>query len=122
MELAPPKVYGLKILDKERFNIIAEIPTIKIGGLKKENMNQIVKNLKKDFLKLDHFRPKSNEKIFLNPGTVSKWEDLPCSNLESLGVNSSSFGFEKMSFGYENWKADDLIKAIIPEESVTFCI
>lgn len=115
MKLSPPKHPGLATLDRNKFSKRISIPTILIEEQHKKNLTDIVKLLKKFLVKVEKFRPVSNGKIYMNPDLISEWKDLPTDILETLNVTDSAFKFEELDFTYQNWKADDLVKAIIPD-------
>jgi tRNA (guanine37-N1)-methyltransferase len=115
MSLAPPRLPGLTTLDREKFTKIVKIPTVTFQERHSKNMTDIVKNLKKFLIKVDKFHPVSNGKIYMNPETVHGWEDLPTETLEQLDIDSSTFTIEDIEFTYQNWRADELVKAITPE-------
>lgn len=115
MSLAPPRIPGLTILDREKFTKVAKVPAVTFQERHSKNMNEIMKILKKFLIKLDKFQPVSNGKIFMNPGLVHVWEDLPTAMLHELDLDSSAFSLENIKLTYQNWKADELVKAITPD-------
>lgn len=115
MSFVPPKVIGLGELDREKFTKSVKIPTITFGQEDCPNMSEIVKNLKKYFVRVDKFHPVANGKIHLNPDLITSWEDLPAELLEEMKIDESKFSFEEIEFTYQNWKSDELVKAILPE-------
>lgn len=115
-KLCPPKVSGLETFSRDNFTKTIAVPVVTVQEGNNKNMTAIVKNLKKFFLKVDKFHPVSNGKLFLNPDVINKWEDLPAELLEQLDVDASSFRFEDVELRYQNWRADELVKAIIPDD------
>ena len=115
MKLSPPKYPGLTVLDPQKFNKIVPIPTIAFEEQHNKDLTSIVSHLKKFLLKIDKFHAVSNGKIHMNPEVIQEWKDLPTETLEEFNLTSSSFKLEDIEFTYQNWKADELIKAIIPE-------
>lgn len=116
MKLIPPRVIETpSTLDREHFRKTISVPTILFNEQHNKKMTEIMKNLKKFLLKAEKFHPVSNGKIFMNPEVVNKWEDLPVENLKELEIDSSNFKHENVELTYENWRADELVKAIIPD-------
>lgn len=115
MILSPPKHPGLTVLDHQKFNKIVPIPTISFEEHHNNNLPNIVKCLKKYFVKVEKFNPVSNGRIHMNPDVIQEWKNLPTDELEKFNINASSFKFEELEFTFQNWKADELVKAIIPE-------
>ncbi|XP_070504295.1 tRNA (guanine(37)-N(1))-methyltransferase [Chironomus tepperi] len=120
MSLLPPKISVSSVLKREDFTKTISVPILKIDS-QKVNLNNIVKLLQSSLLKVQKFQAVKDGKIFLNPDKVKNFEQLPVDDLKTSGINSSSFEFEDITLSYDNWKADELIRAIIPEnlESVT---
>ncbi|KAL1129080.1 hypothetical protein AAG570_013611 [Ranatra chinensis] len=62
---------------------------------------------------------KDSVKVFvLNPLKISSYSDLQESHreeLKKLGVNEDNFQFVLMKICYENWKADEILRAIVPK-------
>jgi tRNA (guanine37-N1)-methyltransferase len=115
MNLVPPKVVCLTALDREKFNKTVRVPTITITDEVIPSMSHIVKHLKKYLVRVEKFHPVQKGKIFLSPDVVNSWEDLPTETLAEWKIDSSNFKYEDVEFTYQNWKADELVKAIIPE-------
>lgn len=115
MKISPPKCPGLTTLDTQRFNKTVSVPTITFEEQHNKNLMEIVKHLKQFLLKVAHFHAVSNGKIYLNPDVIQDWTDLPTEAIEKFNFKSSDFKFEDVEFTYENWKADELVKAIIPD-------
>ena len=115
MSLLPPKFPGLEKLDRELFTKSFQVPTITFQEQHSKHLTGIIKNLKKFLIKVEKFLPVSNNTIHLNPDLVRGWEDLPKEELEKLEIESSAFTFKEVEFTYQNWRADELVKAITPE-------
>lgn len=116
MNLCPPKVSGLiTTLDREKFKKTIAVPIIIFQQENHKNMTEIVKSLKKLFLKVEKFHPVVNNRIYLNPDLIQSWEDLPAETLSELGIDSSAFSFEDLELTYQNWRADELVRAILPD-------
>lgn len=115
MKLSPPNLIDLKIFDRDKFTKTLPVPTITFSEQHSKDMKEIVKNLKKYFIKVEKFRPVTGDKIYLNPDVVQSWDDITSEALESLNITEASLKFENVEFTYQNWRADELVKAIIPD-------
>ena len=115
MSLLPPKFPGLEKLDRELFTKSFKVPTITFQERHSKNLTSIMKNLKKFLIKVEKFHPVSNGTIHMNPDLVRGWDDLPRDELKKLEIDSSAFEFKDVEFTYQNWRADELVKAITPE-------
>lgn len=113
----PPKVSDMgTAFDRERFTKCISIPTITFQQENQKTIGELVKALKKFFLKIEKFQPVSSGKIYLNPDLIHKMEDLPAETLECFDINLSKFQFEDIEITYQNWSLSELVKAIIPED------
>lgn len=115
MILSPPKHPGLTTLDRQKFSKKILIPTISFAEQDNKNKREIVNIFKSFLVKAEKFQPVKNGKIYMNPDLVKSWKDLPVEILQKFDMDSSVFTHEELEFTYENWKADELIKAIIPQ-------
>lgn len=120
MSLLPPKISISSEFNRKDFTKTVSVPILKIDS-EKVNLNNVVRLLKSSLLKVQKFQAIKDGKIFLNPDKVKNYEELPVDDLEKTGINSTSFDFEDIELSYDNWKADELIRAIIPDnlESAT---
>lgn len=114
--LSPPKVSVLEKFDREKFSKTISVPTITFAEQHSKSMTEIVKNLKKFLVRVDKFHPVSNNKIYMNPDLVQDWTDLPSEILAKANIDSSNFAHEDVTFTYQNWKPDELVRAIIPDD------
>lgn len=106
------RVRGMKVLDKTAFNKRIQVPTLTLG---EADINKILPAVKKNLLKMEKLRPVQNvegstlRRIFLHPST--KLEDLSLSPAISV-----DFKAVELELTYENWRAGDLLKAILPTD------
>ncbi|KAG8222447.1 hypothetical protein J437_LFUL002182 [Ladona fulva] len=136
--LVPPKeVRGMKVFDRSLFSKTVIIPWLAIP------VNLMVKCLKRYFLKLENLKPMQDlteadeeilkeitmpsdneekrlfKKVYLNPAIVENYGDIDANDravLEKLGVTSKNFNRGTVALTYDNWRADELIKAVLPVE------
>jgi tRNA (guanine37-N1)-methyltransferase len=120
MSLLPPRITAISTFNREDFTKTISVPILKIDT-KNVNLNDVVRLLKSSLLKVQKFQAVKDGKIFLNPNSVESFRQLPVDDLKKSGIDSTCFEFEDITLTYENWKADELIRAVIPEnlESVT---
>lgn len=123
--LHPPKcVRGLKKLDKELFKKEVLVPILTFP---EENSNKILSSLKKYLLKMEHLKPvrssqiEKHREVLLHPLAVQSWESLPTEFLIAANLNITNFSQGRLHLTYDNWRADELLKFILPEneEGVT---
>lgn len=99
--------------NRENFTKKISVPILLIQ--QNVNLNSVVKTLRAYLLKVQKFQAIRDGKIYLNPDIVQEYSQLPIDQLKNAGLSSAAFRFEDITLNYDNWKADELIKAIIPE-------
>ncbi|XP_066992207.2 tRNA (guanine(37)-N1)-methyltransferase isoform X1 [Anabrus simplex] len=138
--LPPARVRGMKVLDKGLFEKNVIVPWVLLDA---NQVSVAVKFLKKYFLKLINFKPLqpssiildgeeilttsfeestsqgSRRRAFLSPSLVAEFTDI--SEQDRLGLNKvnvteSSLRYSKLTLKYNNWKADEILKAILPQD------
>ncbi|KDR19337.1 hypothetical protein L798_06844, partial [Zootermopsis nevadensis] len=129
----PTEVRGMKSLDRGKFCKSIVVPWLMINEMK---LGPITKHLKKYLLKLNNFKavqvlepsslectttesPSSARKIVLNPTMVKCFDDIEeddRSILQNFNISKDSLSFGKLDLTYDNWGADELLKAILPED------
>lgn len=134
--LPPAEVRGMKNLDRGKFCKSITVPWLTTNEMR---LGPIMKHLKKYLLKLCNFKPvqvlESNShdctiagsqyslrKIVLNPTVVKCFDDIEegvRNILQSFNIGSDSLKFGKLDLTYDNWKADELLKAVLPEDKDT---
>lgn len=122
-DLAPPdNVRGMKSLERSKFSITATVPTLQLNT---NNIKPIVKYLKNYFLKLENFKPiQQNEEddskiVYMHPKCIRNWTDFDpntVKELKQLGLNETHFRNQDITITYDNWKCDEIFKAILPVE------
>ncbi|XP_055625300.1 tRNA (guanine(37)-N1)-methyltransferase [Toxorhynchites rutilus septentrionalis] len=116
-DLRPPTcVRGMKVLDRNAFNMHITVPQLVVPS--SLNFNGICAAVKKVLLKMERYKPveSNGSSITLHPLAVRKWEDLESFNLGEKGLDQSNLLWREIAIGYENWKYDEILKAILPEE------
>jgi hypothetical protein len=128
----PAEVRGMKILDRKKFCKSIMVPCLTINEMR---LCPIMKYIKKYLLKLDNFKPVqalepsshgcttaasqcSYRKIVLNPTKAKCLDDIEegdRSILQNFNISKESLKFEKIDLTYDNWRADELLKAVLPE-------
>lgn len=123
--LLPPKtVKGMLLLNKEDFKREITVPILKILQ-PIEQAYRIISHVKDYLLKLPSFKPikhspeKSLELIYLNPESVPSFNSLSLnirSELSQLGITDRNFTFSRLTLTYDNWKANEILQAILPDD------
>jgi tRNA (guanine37-N1)-methyltransferase len=133
-DLFPPAdVRGMKVLDRGKFSKSVVVPWLTINEMK---LGAVMKHLKKYLLKLNNFRPVqvlelsphscstaasqcTDRRIVLNPTIVKCFDDIKESDrsiLQHFNISKNSLEFGKLDLTYDNWRADELLKAVLPED------
>lgn len=120
--LKPPNIRGVVVLNKDTIKKSIDIPCLSI---KKESLNSILNIIKQYFLKIEKFKPvqpasEENIDIYMSPEVIRDWSSFPeeiQSALEKLQITKDNFRIVKdFELKYDNFTADDLLKAILPVE------
>lgn len=120
--LQPPcEVQGMVELKREKFAKAIQIPRLWVREEKAQKVLPVVKKLLLKMEKLKPVKPCTlNEvdgrEILLHPTPVKQWEDLPCNELEQHEVNKENFAFTQIQLTYDNWRADEILKAVLPKD------
>lgn len=110
----PPRVNTTNEINREKFSRTFNVPILEIAD-KTLIYSSLVKMLKKYVLKVQKFQAIQGSKIYLNPEIVQDFSHLPVEELKTAGIDETAFKKEDITLSYDNWKADQLIKAILPE-------
>ncbi|KAJ2318176.1 tRNA(m(1)G37)methyltransferase, partial [Coemansia sp. RSA 2681] len=116
----PPVQRGMKELDKSAFNltrsvVALRVPTKSVGKIKSDLENDVlrlhkVRNVVADKLGNDH------KLVLLRPEITSTELSEASEQLQKLVRDN---GWEALthdvSMDYENWSADDILKAVLPD-------
>lgn len=128
----PSSVKGLKTLDKSLFTKSVTIPCMEVDSLA---VTVCIRYLGKYLLKLNNFKniqpveTSLNEskcidnvvikkRLFLDPAKVSSYFDLneiERTELEKADISEHNFIQVPMNLTYDNWTADEALKAVLPE-------
>ncbi|KAI9588475.1 hypothetical protein GQX74_004320 [Glossina fuscipes] len=120
----PEEVKLMKILRREAFCKTIEVPRL---WVKEEKSHKVLPLIKALLLKMPCLKPvrplkienkvEEIREILLHPTPVKCYEDLPHSDLKILGVTKDDFGLTRLALSFDNWRADELFKAILPQET-----
>lgn len=120
--LTPPPHPGMKALDKRAFSKEIQIPVLVTSS---GSVPVIRKALKPFLLKMSKFKQiqddpsdATKKKFYMNPEVVTT-QELNQFLTKELGIDASlilSTETELVTFGYENWRSDDIIRAILPDD------
>lgn len=115
MSLEPPKIKNFNNFNADDFKKEVSVPFLSFDP-ENVNINRIVRPLKKFLLKMPMFKPVSNGKVYLNPNLVKEYSQLPIDVLAKEGISENSFDYENITLTYINWNANELLKAVLPDE------
>ncbi|XP_068216179.1 tRNA (guanine(37)-N1)-methyltransferase [Palaemon carinicauda] len=117
--LPPASVKGMTTLDREAFVKKISVPFVRV---KSENVHCALKCLKKLMLKIDKLKPVQTDAdnpdkkiVLLNPLLVKSVDDIKKEFDEVSSQGAADFLSKEITLCYENWKAEDIIKSILPE-------
>lgn len=114
-DLRPPAaVRGMTVLRREAFAKSVNVPYLKVPS--ELNFNTVCTAVKKLLLKMEHYKPVQTEeaKIILHPQGVRSWDDLK--ELKLAGINCECLGWQEIELGYDNWRYDEIFRAVLPED------
>ncbi|GFG37633.1 hypothetical protein Cfor_03889 [Coptotermes formosanus] len=129
--LPPSEVRGMKVLNRGKFTKSIVVPWLTVNEMR---LGPIMKHLRKYLLKLDNFKPVQlfepndcstaasqfrDRKIALNPTMVRCFGDIEegdRNTLQNFDVSENSLTFDRLNLTYDNWRADELLKAVLPKD------
>lgn len=123
MDLQPPStVRGMTKLDREKFKKFVRLPKLDVSEL---SFKSILPHIKRMLLKIQRHKSveiasDGTKKLLLHPMAITCFGDLP-EEARNLGLNGSHLKWEEFEMKYENWSAEDILKAVLPadQESCT---
>lgn len=115
--LPPSHCRGMIKLERERFRKTIKIPMLSLGEV---SVSSAMPHLKPMLFKMEHLKPmqtlpSGERKMLLHPITVKSWYDLP-DEVRNLGITGAHLTWEDLVIGYENWKAEEVLRAVLPEK------
>jgi len=114
--LPPDDVRGMKVFKIDKFKKPITVPVIAIDKINVETANKVLKNY---IIKLRNFksiRASSNNGqcvFLLDPAKFSSCDDLGLAY-----VTDENLDYTTVELGYDNWNHDDILKAVLPEQSM----
>lgn len=118
--LPPSSVRGMTLLDRDKFTKTVQLPKLNVTEV---SLKSILPHIKRMLLKIQ--RHKSIEvagdgikKLLLHPSAITCFGDLP-DEVRNSGLNGSHLKWEDFELKYENWGAEDILKAVLPAEQET---
>lgn len=120
--LPPAHCRGMLQLERERFRKTIKIPMLNLGEV---CVHSALPHLKPMLFKMERLKPMQTaadgiRKMLLHPLLVRSWYDLP-DEVRNLGITGADLTWEDLAIGYDNWKAEEVLRAVLPEkqESLT---
>lgn len=113
----PSHCRGMINLERERFRKTIKIPMLSLGEV---SVSSAMPHLKPMLFKMEHLKPmqtlpSGERKMLLHPITVKSWYDLP-DEVRNLGITGAHLTWEDLVIGYDNWKAEEVLRAVLPEK------
>ncbi|KAM7357026.1 tRNA (guanine(37)-N(1))-methyltransferase [Cochliomyia hominivorax] len=122
----PAEVRGMTVLAKEKFSKTIQVPRLWVPEEKSQRVLPVVKKLLLKMEKLKPVKPlkcqeQEGREILLHPEPVKNWEDLSINDLQKHEINEQNFAYTEVNLSYDNWRADEIIKSVLPleEEGLT---
>lgn len=85
------------------------------------SVHSALPHLKSILFKMERLKPmQTSEKgdkkmLLLHPISVKSWYDLP-DEVRNLGITGAHLTWQDLDIGYDNWKAEEILKAVLPEK------
>ncbi|XP_015115700.1 tRNA (guanine(37)-N1)-methyltransferase [Diachasma alloeum] len=116
--LSPPSsVKGMISLNRDKFTCVVQVPSLELKNI---SYSEIMPVVKKYLLKMRHWKSVQQIEdrlvIYLNPEMVEKMEDLEENDRTILSKHTDVIEKRQITINYENWTADTILGAIIPED------
>lgn len=110
-------VRGMTALDRDKFKKIIKIPKLNVTEV---TLNSVLPHLKRLIFKIPRHKSievstDGTKKLLLHPQAVTCFGDLP-EEVKNLGLNGSDLKWEEFELTYENWSAEDILKAVLPAD------
>ena len=122
MDLSLPECRGMTELDRSKFVKDVCVPSVEIQS---KNVGKSMQIFKKYLLKLEKLKPvvevegnKEKRKLLLDPllfETLDKLSEEHQQKLSELQVQNDSFSITNLRLEYQNFRIDDIMKAVLPE-------
>ena len=129
MDTSPPEhVRGMKELDKSKFTKTIQVPSLVIP---KKMVGKATSLLRQSLLKIpgikcvvdlpeESHQNKDFKKFLIDPSKhpdTDSFKDEVTNSLQELGVDFNTWTLVECEMRYENWTYDDILKAILPEDT-----
>lgn len=122
--LKPPNIVrGMIALDREKFTKTVKVPTLHVSEV---SLNSIIPHMKRMILKLPCYKSiiestdgDNLKRVRLHPTMISCFGDLP-EEIRNVGLSGNNLHWEDVQLKYEQFSAEEVLRAIIPQEQGTF--
>ena len=122
MNLTPEDVRGMTQLDRKKFAKEIDVPCVEVAS---QSIGSSIKTLKKYLLKIEKLKPivdvegsSEKKRLLLDPLLFESLEKLDKDEkekLSDLAVSRDSFSTVKLQLEYQNFRLEDVLKAVLPE-------
>lgn len=121
IQLNPPQsVRGMTVLDRDKFRKTIKIPQLDVSEVSIESVMPHLKHLK---FKMEQLKPLQKDgitkRLLLHPSLVKTWYDLP-DDVRNSGITGAHLTWDDFEIRYENWKSDEILRAVLPEDHEAF--
>lgn len=118
--LPPSSVRGMTTLDRDRFKKLVKLPKLDVTEV---SLKSVLPHIKRMLLKIQRHKSievasDGTKKLLLHPAIVTCFGDLP-EEVRNLGLNGSHLKWEDFELAYDNWNAEDILKAVLPADQET---
>lgn len=114
--LPPDDVRGMKVFKIDKFTKPITVPVISVDKSNVDTVNKVLKNY---IIKLRNFKSircgseEGQHMFFLDPTKFSSYNDLGLTC-----VTDENLDYTTIVLGYDNWNHNDILKAVLPEQSM----
>lgn len=122
MDLSLNDVKGMTNLDRTKFVKDVCVPSVEVPN---KNVGKSMQVFKKYLLKMEKLKPvvelegtEEKRKVLLDPllfETMEKLTEEQQQKLSELDIDKASFSTTKLHLEYQNFRMDDVLKAVLPE-------
>lgn len=115
--LPPASVRGLTVLDRDKFTKVIKVPKLDVSDV---CLQSVLPHIKRLMLKMDRFKAVETssdgvKKVVLHPQAITCFGELP-EEIRNLGLNGQHLNWEELTLTYDNWRAEEILKAVLPAD------
>lgn len=121
IDTPPVAIRGMTALDREKFKVNLTVPVLDVRQKYRRQISPIIKDYRLQRFTGHSVRSSNNDtlSVLLDTSRVSTFDDLP-TELTQFGVDATHFRWQNHEFTYDNWKANEIFAAVLPDTSQSF--